>query len=349
MTELRMKKLDKMLRKLFQEQVEKIVPPSSQKLWAELQLRPEFAELPDLEEILAGMPKEQKPGRKGYNAFWRKHRYLTSLVAACFVLVVLYAQFAPASGGIESFVNELLAFTRGGMKGNMEISMKSEVRDKNSTAPQITEMPLKIPLRSAEDALPESAAGGLKEKGQESEFKSAFSLEEQAGARPQEGFYEIQQYEAAAEQKTQELLFKEERSFILSLGEVNHFAPEGIWLVKYIPTGFYFREGAIIKTDRLLLSVCQEYENQEGHKFSLAQQFFHEEMGFGMGITTADSLAQSIQVGPYSGYLRRRHPGLHTLTWLQEKSTVTLSGELEEEQLYKIVASLEDYVAEEER
>lgn len=46
------KKLDKLLRSAFQEQSEKIVPPSSQKLWTELQQRPEFASLEKSKHIL---------------------------------------------------------------------------------------------------------------------------------------------------------------------------------------------------------------------------------------------------------------------------------------------------------
>jgi hypothetical protein len=351
MMELRVKKLDNLLSKAFQEQGEKIVPPSSQKLWAELQLHPEFVKLQEIEEKLAGMQNEQKLERKGYDTFWRKHRYVTGLVAACFVLVVIFAQFAPFSGGVGGFVNELLALTRG-IKGKMDISIQSEDRGESSEAPSPgekgTELPLKnFPLHSTKETLPQrDASKGLSEQEQESEFKAAFSLEEDGS---QKGFYDAQQSQAADEQEAQELLFKEETAFILALEEVNHLAPEGIWRVKYIPGGVHFREGTIIKTDRFLLSVHQEYENQEGHDFSLVQQFLQEEITSGRVITTADSLTEPIQVGPYNGYLRRQQPGFHTLTWLQERSIVTLSGELEEEQLYKILASMEDRGLEEER
>ena len=79
-----------------------------------------------------------------------------------------------------------------------------------------------------------------------------------------------------------------------------------------------------------MLSVQQEYENDEGNTFSLVQQFLGEEKVAGRFATPAGSLDQQIQVGPYNGYLRRDEPGVHTLTWLQDKSIVTLSGELEE-------------------
>ncbi len=91
-----------------------------------------------------------------------------------------------------------------------------------------------------------------------------------------------------------------------------------------------------------MLSVQQEYENDEGNTFSLVQQFLGEEKVAGRFATPAGSLDQQIQVGPYNGYLRRDEPGVHTLTWLQDKSIVTLSGELEEKQLYQILASLEE-------
>ena len=67
-----------------------------------------------------------------------------------------------------------------------------------------------------------------------------------------------------------------------------------------------------------------------------------EEKVAGRFVTPAGSLDQQIQVGPYNGYLRRDGPGVHTLTWQQDKSIVTLSGELGEKQLYEILASMEE-------
>lgn len=350
---LRVKKLEKLLRATFQEQGEKIVPPSSQKLWAELQQRPEFAKLQGIEEKLAAIQKKQTIENKGYAIFWRKYRYLTGLIAACFVFVVFFAKFVPVSGYIEDIIDRFLPFGRGA-KPQMEISIQSAEDTESVPLPEgETEAKMRLknfPLSSnnEEASLPPSSANALLEQTPESEFKAASEREEEE--LQQDSFAADANMAAESERsESQELLFDEETSFELALEEMKHLAPEGIWRIKYIPGEFEFKEGIIIKTESLLLSVQQEYKDPEGRTFSLVQQFLQDDKTPGRIITTADSLDQPIQVGPYNGYLRRDQPGVHTLTWLQEKSIVTLSGELKEEQLYKILASMEDCPFENER
>lgn len=347
------KKLDKLLRSAFQEQSEKIVPPSSQKLWTELQQRPEFASLGEIEAHIAGIQGEQKHERKVLATFWRKHRYVSGLVAACLVLFVIFIRLTPFYGGPGGFVNKMLTLTQGEKSRTEEISMQSELAGKSSQAsPEekksdsiLKSYPLSAsqeegapaPFASAPSLAEEEQVQG-QDQGQEMEFR-IFNFEE---SESQQDSLDAEGEVALQAQEAQELTFEEEESFALTLNEVTHLAREGVWRIKHLPGKFNFRKGTIIKTENTLLSVQQEYVNDEGNTFSLVQQFLGEEKVAGRFATPAGSLDQQIQVGPYNGYLRRDEPGIHTLTWLQDKSIVTLSGELEEKQLYEILASMEE-------
>ena len=350
---IRGKKLDKLLRSAFHEQSEKIVPPSSQKLWAELQQRPEFASLGEIEAHIAGIQGEQKHERKVLATFWRKHRYVSGLVAACLVLFVIFIRLTPFYGGPGGFVNKLLTLTQGVKSRTEEISLQSEVADESSqasTGEKESDSILKsYPLRAnQEEGAPEpfdsapSLAEGEQETGQDQGQEREFQIFNFEESEAQQGSLEAEGERDLQAQEAQELTFEEEESFTLTLNEVTHLATEGVWRIKHLPGKFNFRKGTIIKTENALLSVQQEYENDEGNTFSLVQQFLGEEKVAGRFVTPAGSLDQQIQVGPYNGYLRRDEPGFHTLTWLQDNSIVTLSGELEEKQLYEILASMEE-------
>ena len=315
----RTKKLEKLLRATFQEQGEKIAPPSSQKLWAELKQRPEFSQLLEIEEKLAAAQKKENDnnkgsGRRNYAVFWRKYGHLTGLAAACFVLAVLFARFIPISAFTGDFFGKR-AFFRG-ERPQMEISMQNIEEVESSSLPEeagaphrsLKTFPLEAPFDS-EEALQPSNREGLSEK-------------------------------TPAQNETEELIFTEEASFKLALEEIKPLASEGIWRIKYLPSEYEFTEGKIVKTKNSVLSVQQKYQDSKGRTFSLVQEFFQEGKTYDKIVTTADSIEQNIQVGPYFGYLRRPQPGVHTLIWLQEKSAVTLSGELMEEEIYQILVSM---------
>lgn len=346
---LRTKNLEKLLRATFQEQGEKIVPPSSQKLWVELKQRPEFVQLWEIEVKIAAARRGESDENKGsaridFAAFWRKYRHLTGLAAACFLLVVLFARFIPISGFMEDFFGKRAPFDRG-ESPQMEISLQSIEEAESSSLPEeapqrsLKSFPLNAPFNS-EEALQPSTWEGLSEKPPaQSEFRATSEGE---GKEAEAGFFaaEADMASGAESSETEELIFTEEASFKLALEEIKPLASEGIWKIKYLPGEYEFTEGKIVKTKGSVLNVQQKFQDPKGRIFTLVQEFFQTGKTYGKIVTTADSLEQHIQVGPYFGYLKRPQPGVHTLIWLQEKSVVTLSGELMEEQLYQILASM---------
>jgi len=334
----RHKKLDRLLVQFFREEAQNITPPSSEKLWMELTQRAEFAGIREIETKISRLQEQGSLGT-GFFAFWKKHRYLTGLAAACFALIIAFTQIPPVASGIKGLVSELLAAAQG-RKGSMELTMLSEEESPALTSPEKgEELRLKsFALNTDKEALPPGELDGAgKDLKVESQPSSGMAAQEEAATS--EKIHDVQN-QALEEELPRKQIFEEKDLFNRSLAAAAELAPEGIWQLTYVPDGYDFHKGFITTTEDLLLSVSQEYENKEGQSFSLAQNFFHDKAGWGAGITTADNLARPIQVGPYSGFLLREGSGLQTITWVQKNSIVTLSGQLEEEELYKILASL---------
>ena len=347
-----------MLHAAFQRIGEEIEPPPSQKLWAKLQQLPEFAPLQETEEKFAGIPDARELRGKKHTGPRTEYRYIAGLVAACLVLIAVFVNFNPSSRKGGNLVSKLLSLAPG-TKDQMEISIQdSEDKDKTSPVLESEEMTiLKTYSLGTNDTgagvAPAPRISSLEDPTEpktESGATAPPGSGESAGLhQEQESLHcsELQANLIEPEQKeTQELAFTEGAAFSHALTELKNLAPEGIWHIKYTSEELIFLEGAIIKTEKTLFSVQQAYKTSEGNEFSLSQQFLPENNALERAIVTADrtnSLDQPIQVGPYNGYLRRLQSGFHILTWLQEHSIVTLTGELKEEQLYEILALMDNY------
>ncbi|MDO9535887.1 MAG: DUF4367 domain-containing protein [Bacillota bacterium] len=322
------KHIDNMLRQAFREEAEKIASPPGDKLWAELQSRLDPHKIPELEEK-AGLLLAKETAEKKYNAysFWRKHRYLAGIAAACFLTIVVAASTVPSSG-MKYLFTEILTFVQGN-KVNMEMGIQSdEAGQADLMESEDQTLQRSLTLGGTEEGLGSGPLPG--EGGKESSIKGAVEVAPM----------QIESYGVTFD-SGETILFTDEETFLSSLRKSKILSPDEIWQIKGTPEGFRFKNAGITKTESYLINVFQEYEGDDGQRMTLVQEFFHDEGKLDIGITTADSLTNPIQVGRYSGHLLRQHYGFHMVIWIQDNSRVTLSGQLGEEELFEVLNSLE--------
>ncbi|MGI6327639.1 MAG: DUF4367 domain-containing protein [Dethiobacteria bacterium] len=387
MQKITQKQLDKMLSQCFQEEAQQVEVPSSKKLWADLQQRIDSIGMQQIEDKLAQLqqapPKKRQVFHKVYNIFWRKHKYLTGLVAACLVMFIISLQAVPTSG-MSTFIQRFFAFM------GTEMSTKPALDDQNFSsgtlkmktedAAQIEESVEKkeLPIKAGERAasLPPPAEGAVPQESAEAESYSLFigessdqffSVEEEISEQ-EEGLAQGQEHEeeqgpgleqeqgrgqgdsdrqgsaqnAMLEETLQESVLYEKELFISELNNCKYLAPENIWRIDSVPEGFAFNEALISRTDTFLHSVSQKYINEEEKVISLTQKFFQSRVPGDTELTTSDCLAHPIQVGHYNGYIICDENGFYTITWKQNNSIVTLSGQLEEKELFDIIDALKE-------
>ncbi|MGI6317895.1 MAG: DUF4367 domain-containing protein [Firmicutes bacterium] len=378
MQKITQKQLDKMLSQCFQEEARRVEVPSSKKLWADLQERLESAGMQQIEEKLVQLqqapPKKKQVFHKVHNIFWRKHKYLTGLAAACLVMLIISLQVAPSSG-MSNFVQRFLTFM------GTEMSTKPALDDQNFSsgtlkmktedAVQIEESGEKreLPIKAGERAasLPPPAEGAVPQESAEAESYSLFigespdqifSVQEEISGQ-KEGPAQDQEHEeqgrglgqeqdpgqgfaqnAMLEETLQESILYDKELFFSELNDCKDLAPEKIWRIDSVPEGFAFNEAVIARTDTFLHSVSQKYTNEEDKVISLSQKFFPSRVPEDTQLTTSGSLAHPIQVGLYSGYIICEENGIYTITWKQNNSIVALSGQLAEKELFDIIDAL---------
>ena len=256
------------------------------------------------------------------------------------MLIVIFTKFAPPYGKAGDLAEELLPPDKS-IEEKMEISMQ----DDPITFPEETktpETPLQTHSLRAGDIQPDDVGGSgtvspreaphtfssnQQEKTPEYKTGGNFGLGEGLQMQQELGARSNVQIDAAASGQVQELLFLEETAFSQAVEEISHLSTEGIWRIKHIPDKLYFQKGSIAKTEDTLLTVYQKYKDKEGCKFTLIQQFLPDASEKNTDVSgRTSSLDQPIQVGSYNGYLRRLQPDFHAITWFQEQSIVTLSG-----------------------
>jgi len=341
MIRLKQKRITELLRQSFQEEAQNVEPPPCQKLWKELQQRPEFINTASKAEQFF---LEQSNREKSRQAFWKKYRPLASFIAAGVFMAIFLTQLLPLINHRDTLLPEhVSAPDTGPQAEGTAIDSDATLFTAENDAAEPAE---KFSLRSTvEEKLPsQPAAGrtGQAEKEQAGQQETTFMRQEQSISR-QEGTDNNSRLDRNSQPPLNEHLFKEAASFTAALADAQGLTDEEIWQVKFSPENYNFQEGEIIQTESSLLLVSQEFTDKEGHRFSLRQQFTPDITGEEREFPAAASVqspAQPLQVGSYPGYLFRPSPGVYMLTWQQEKSTVTLEGELAEELLYEIVATL---------
>lgn len=397
MQKITKKQLDNMLSQCFQEEAQQAEVPSSKKLWAGLQQRLDGAGMQQIEEKLVRLqqapPKKKQVFHKLYNIFWRKHKYLTGLAAACLVMFIISLQVAPSSG-MSNFVQRFFGFMGTEMDTTPALddqNFGSEAQEmKTRDAAQVEEsdekkdLPIKASERAAsppppaEKAVPEGSAevesyslfiGGATEqnfsaqeeinvqeqdlyRSQGQEQEQGLMLGQEQGQDQGQGQEPGQEQEnrrgfaqnAMPEETLQESVLSDNELFIAELNNSKHLAPEKIWRIDSVPDDFAFNEAIIARTDTFLHSVSQKYTNEEDKVVSLTQNFFPSRVPEDTELTTSDCLAQPIQVGLYSGCVICEANGFYTIKWKQNYSIVTLSGQLEEKELFDIIDALSSIV-----
>jgi hypothetical protein len=313
MIKLKQKHIDNMLRQTFREEAEKIVLPSSDKLWAELQSRLDPHVIPELEEKAGFLLAKEAAAEKKYDAysFWKKHKYLAGIAAACFLTIVISASLVPFSG-MKYFLTDMgkgLGSNRVGQADFME------------SDDQIVGLALECTEEGTDSFPPPSDT--LREPSIKGSEKGAI------------------QSESIPFDSGETILFTDLETFVSSLSKIKILSPDEIWQIKTTPAGFRFINGGITKTESYLVNVFQEYEGPEGQSLTLLQEFFHDEGVFDTGIITTDGLTNPLQVGSYSGHLLSKPYGSLVVIWMQDNSRVTLSGQLGEEELFEVLNALE--------
>lgn len=346
MIRLKQKNLPKLLQQTFREEAQKLELPSHQQLWTELQQRPEFAAIEKNAEQFFPQLDTQKRTRISLYTFYKKHPHLTGLIAAGLLIAVLLTRLAPFMEQAPILPQEQISAPEMGLqsqnleKGKDSAAISSEKNDENAFLESFS-----LPDSGKETFSAQDMEKNLREE--ESTQSPTISGLRAGEISPPEKQPRNSQLGRSLRPVPAEQTFKDEGSFLQALKEARQLTPEEIWQVKSLPDNFSFKEGTIICTEESLLKITQEFagtaKNEDG--FTLIQEFMQKEVESetaNADIATAQSLAQPIQVGPYRGDLFRPSPELCTLTWQQEKSFVTLSGQLTEEMLYQILTALEN-------
>jgi hypothetical protein len=338
MANSKQKNIEETLSRFFQEEAADIIPPPSQKLWGDLKERL-------AREELYPVQASGKPGKGPGTYSWLKNKPLVAMVAASFVLIVFFTKVPPAPS-LQQFVLNL--FSSSPMEKELQLGESGDAPDSGDAGAahdaSDEASPFAADGRSFEDLQQpqykimmteenSSPMMGVEEKAPETETKTG------TGNAMEDNTTQERQFFTARAVK-EEMAFEEQPLFTSTLNEIKTFAPEEIWSLKEPPEGFSFHEGSIVKTENFLFQVTQQFVNAEGKVLTLTQDFFQDKKKMESFPLTGNGVADPKQVGPFSGYLFRLEDGFYTLTWKQESSIVTLSGQIEEKLLLSIPNSL---------
>lgn len=343
------KDLDRLLKTYFQQESEALTPPSSTQGWAELRTRLENRESPALPGETTPLLDDQRSSllQRGYELF-KEHKALTSLAAACLLVAIYFAGLPPVdtlrqsfSGITTSSEADEASFRveTSGEQVEAEVFLPQEAPDPG-TPPEQEAILADVPPGEELHALEiEVDATEAPDEARDSKMETPEHPSEETLARDSHPEAEMDM----ALEATRSLGFSEHSDLIDSLkGLSASLVLDEIWFIQDIPEGFLFTSGVISRSDTMLHSVTQSYASpDEERRLSLNQNFFLSAAEAGADYYSLDELAMPVQVGPYEGYLIRQQQGVKTITWLQEKSVVRLSGQLEDEQLFEIIEALE--------
>ncbi len=343
------KDLDQLLKTFFQQEGETLTPPSSMKRWAELRTRLENQESPALSgEISKSLEEEERSLiKRGYGLF-RQHKALTSLAAACLLVAIYFAGLPPIDTLKQSFWG--VTTTSEADEAYFAVETSGERMEAETPLPQGTppdpgadpeQEVILADLPSTEEIPPLEVEVDTAEVPDEARDPRV-----QTPEQPSEETLALESQPAAemdmAREATSSFGFSEHSDFINSLkGLPAPLIVEEIWYFQEAPPGFVFVNAVISRSDTALHAVTQSFSSSDGERrLSINQSFFLSTAEAGAAYYSLDELAVPVQVGPYEGSLFRQQ-GINTITWLQEKSVVSLSGQLEDEQLFEVIEALE--------
>ena len=363
MIRLKQDNLPKLLRQAFHEEAQNIKYPSRQQFWLKLQQRPEFAAIEKDAEQQLLPPEASTHTRNRLFYFYKKHSSLAGLIAACLLIAVLLSRIIPLMSQADILPQDQISTLETGLQyyyltenGYCDDVVLFSRELGESEIAGIAEESADLEKAGGATALKSFAPPGSKEDTFTAQGEADFTQGEEK-ARPPKSLG-LQAAENSSSEKQprnsqldrslrpdpEEKTFMDEDSFRQALKEIRPLTTGKIWQLRLLPGGFSFKEGTIICTGEALLQISQVFDSEKNGGFTLTQQFKQEEAMPGAGADPADAPgpSQPMQVGPYHGYFFRPSPGLCTLTWLQEDSLITLSGQFTEEMLRLILAALEN-------
>lgn len=360
-------KLDNLLYEAFREEARKIVPPSSLLLWNNLQQQMENIELRKMRDKQAIISETDETLRKNKQraAIWKKRSYLAGLVAACLLLVVVYAN-TPENAGLRGFVSGFLpsiadkgqALTLGmrsaEQPGELSPSEATETPERgekeadqsfnqnrsfsivaSETAPEAekytiasedTEAAEKERSLLSSDRPPASNAE-LYQQNNMRESPECDIIVEIAGIQPEEGF--------------EELYWQEENIFLNELKAFRDQTDSEISFLPNPPAGYSFQAGIVTKNNSIVTKISQEFGNENGLTFCLNQLFVEEEAAVEDNIAIAKENGSSYTYRSIKGYITRSPEGITNLTWKDGNRILILSGQLEDKLLKECLDLLE--------
>ncbi len=346
------KDLDQLLKTFFQQESEALTPPSSMKGWAELMTRLENQESPALSGELTKSLEEKERSliKRGYGLF-RQHKALTSLAAACLLVAIYFAGLPPVDTLKQSFQG--VTNSSEADEAYFRVETSGERMEAETPLPQDTPDPGGDPEQEVilADIPPTEEIPALEVEVDTAEVPGeAKDPKEKTPEQPSEETLardsQLDEEMDMAMETTSSLGFSEHSDFINSLkGLSATLIVDEIWYFQEAPPGFVFANAVISRSDTALHAVTQSFSSSDGERrLSINQSFFLSAAEAGEAYYSLDELAVPVQVGPYEGSLFRQQ-GINTITWLQEKSVVSLSGQLEDGQLFEVIEALESISA----
>jgi len=347
------KDLEHLLKTYFQQESEALTPPPSMQGWADLRSRLENQECPALSGDTSTLVDDQDSSllKRGYELF-RRHKALSSLAAACLLVAIYFAGLPPVDILKQSF------------SGVTTSSEADEAFIRVETSGELTEAEAPLPPKTPDPGAAPGQEAVLADIHPGEEIPTldmdVDTAEDPDGARdfgeetPEQPAGEILARESQPEaemdmamETTSSLGFSEHTNLINTLkGLSATLAVDEIWYLPEAPAGFVFANAVISRSDTVLHAVTQSYASPDGERrLSINQSFFLSAAAAGAAYYSLDELAIPVQVGSYEGSLFRQEQGMNTITWLQEKSVVSLTGQLEDEQLFEVIEALESISA----
>ncbi|NMB35381.1 MAG: hypothetical protein GX989_03720 [Firmicutes bacterium] len=354
MFRFKQKNLPRLLQQAFREEAQEIELPSRQQLWTELQQRPEFAAIEKNAKQYLPQLERQKSAKTGLYAFYKKHLQQAGLIVAGLLVAILLARpiFSTIQAG--PHLREQISAPEAGLqdrgpaedRGGAAIltGKEDESTAHDNFSRHEAEKEMMTPAAETEENLQDKSARASPPP----EVPEVYSFQTWEDQNPLPGIHLRNSHpDRNLRQVPKEQTFKDEEFFQQALKEARPLTAEEVWQVKSLPENFIFQEGTITRSEETLLQITQVFAEKKGRSFTLSQWFTPEkikdETGADPDLAITQGPAQPMQVGPYRGYLHCPSPENCTLTWLQEKSIITLSGQITEEMLHQILAALENF------
>ena len=326
------KELDRLLKNYYQQEGETVQPPSSHERWAELKARLETQDRSEhTAEISLNAEAETGSFMTKRYRFFRQNKALATLAAACLLLAVAVTGLPQANPLRQYFAGMVMLSDQSEQEEGIIFQIQSVEDDLGSLVTPELGQPPEEQLRAAEMPVEEKApsfqADGLPED-MEIEALEQYPI----GAAPED----IEQ--------TEYLEFSEYAVFVDTLKNFKSASYDDLWHTPQLPETFEFSHGHIVRSETALLDVKQVFSSADVQRqLSITQSLFPDQEAAKMAYHIQDATIVPVLVGSYEGYLLQQEQGFNTLTWLQENSIVSITGQLDGDTLFEIIESMDTF------